>query len=68
MRVALQAKLAEFKAAGHDVDLEFLEESLIAVQGKAPDVLLTQGMTQDLLISKAVCVCVCTCVCVCVCL
>ncbi|KAJ8015928.1 hypothetical protein DPEC_G00001790 [Dallia pectoralis] len=30
----MKAKLAEFKAAGHNVDLEFLEECLIAVQGK----------------------------------
>jgi len=29
-----QARLAEFKAAGFDVDLEFLDEALIAVQGK----------------------------------
>lgn len=27
----------EFKSAGHDVDLEFMEESLIAVQGKSDD-------------------------------
>lgn len=30
----LQARLAEFKAAGFDVDLEFLDEALIALQGK----------------------------------
>lgn len=30
----LQAKLAEFKAAGFDVDLEFLDAALIALQGK----------------------------------
>lgn len=29
----LQAKLAEFKAAGFDVDLEFLDAALIALQG-----------------------------------
>lgn len=30
----LQAKLAQFKAAGFDVDLEFLDAALIALQGK----------------------------------
>lgn len=35
MCVCLQARLQEFKAAGHDVDLEFMEESLIALQGKS---------------------------------
>lgn len=29
----LQAKLAQFKAAGFDVDLEFLDAALIALQG-----------------------------------
>lgn len=27
----------EFKSAGHDVHLEFMEESLIALQGKSDD-------------------------------
>lgn len=33
--VFLQARLQELKAAGHVADLEYLEESLIAIQGKS---------------------------------
>uniref|UniRef100_A0A3B3R8F5 Aminomethyltransferase, mitochondrial n=1 Tax=Paramormyrops kingsleyae TaxID=1676925 RepID=A0A3B3R8F5_9TELE len=43
-----QAKLNEFKAAGHDVDLEFLNESLIALQGPSTAQVLQPGMTDDL--------------------
>uniref|UniRef100_A0A8C7F2W2 Aminomethyltransferase, mitochondrial n=1 Tax=Oncorhynchus kisutch TaxID=8019 RepID=A0A8C7F2W2_ONCKI len=46
-------RLAECKAAGHGVDLEFLEECLIAVQGKfsfGPSMaqVLQSGLTDDL--------------------
>ncbi|XP_067096394.1 aminomethyltransferase, mitochondrial [Osmerus mordax] len=44
----MKAKLAEFKAAGHDVDLEFLEESLIAVQGPSMAQVLQEGLSDDL--------------------
>uniref|UniRef100_A0A4W5PK98 Aminomethyltransferase n=1 Tax=Hucho hucho TaxID=62062 RepID=A0A4W5PK98_9TELE len=45
-------KVSKFKAAGHDVDLEFLEECLIAVQGKfsyGPSMakVLQSGLTDD---------------------
>ena len=30
---SFKARLAEFKAAGLDVDLEFLDDALVAVQG-----------------------------------
>nr|XP_023676787.1 aminomethyltransferase, mitochondrial [Paramormyrops kingsleyae] len=44
----MKAKLNEFKAAGHDVDLEFLNESLIALQGPSTAQVLQPGMTDDL--------------------
>ncbi|KAM9785650.1 aminomethyltransferase, mitochondrial [Neosynchiropus ocellatus] len=44
----MKAKLAEYKAAGFDVELEFLEEALIAVQGPTMARVLQQGMTDDL--------------------
>ncbi|KAM8829887.1 aminomethyltransferase, mitochondrial [Synchiropus picturatus] len=44
----MKAKLAEYKAAGFDVDLEFLEEALIAVQGPTMARVLQLGMTDDL--------------------
>ncbi|XP_055746973.1 aminomethyltransferase, mitochondrial-like [Salvelinus fontinalis] len=51
----MKARMAEFKAAGHDVDLEFLEERLIDVQGKfsygnSPSMaqVLQSGLTDDL--------------------
>ncbi|KAI4883094.1 hypothetical protein NFI96_011972 [Prochilodus magdalenae] len=44
----MQAKLQEFKAAGHDVDLEYLEESLIALQGPSMARVLQDGVCDDL--------------------
>ncbi|XP_062397076.1 aminomethyltransferase, mitochondrial [Sardina pilchardus] len=44
----MKARLQEFKAAGHDVDLEFLEESLIALQGPSMARVLQPGVTDDL--------------------
>ncbi|KAL7884764.1 hypothetical protein AOLI_G00075340 [Acnodon oligacanthus] len=44
----LQAKLQEFKAAGHDVDLEYMEESLIALQGPSMAQVLQEGVCDDL--------------------
>uniref|UniRef100_A0A8C5DBS0 Aminomethyltransferase n=1 Tax=Gouania willdenowi TaxID=441366 RepID=A0A8C5DBS0_GOUWI len=44
----MKAKLAEFKAAGFDVDLEFLEDALIAVQGPSMSRVLQEGVKQDL--------------------
>lgn len=44
----MKAKLAEFKAAGHNVDLEFLEESLIALQGPSMARVLQEGLSDDL--------------------
>ncbi|XP_010894144.1 aminomethyltransferase, mitochondrial isoform X1 [Esox lucius] len=44
----MKAKLAEFKAAGHNVDLEFLDECLIAVQGPATAKVLQPGLKDDL--------------------
>lgn len=44
----MKAKLAECKAAGLDVDLEFLEEALIAVQGPTMARVLQQGVKDDL--------------------
>uniref|UniRef100_A0A3B4E5C5 Aminomethyltransferase n=1 Tax=Pygocentrus nattereri TaxID=42514 RepID=A0A3B4E5C5_PYGNA len=44
----MQAKLQEFKAAGHDVDLEYMEESLIALQGPSMARVLQEGVCDDL--------------------
>ncbi|CAL1605893.1 unnamed protein product [Knipowitschia caucasica] len=44
----MKAKLAEFKAAGFDVDLEFLEDALIAVQGPSMKRVLQEGLKEDL--------------------
>ncbi|CAN9515753.1 unnamed protein product [Ophioblennius macclurei] len=44
----MKARLSECKSAGLDVDLEFLEEALIAVQGPAMSCVLQKGMTEDL--------------------
>lgn len=42
------ARLQEFKSAGHDVDLEFMEESLIALQGPSMARVLQKGVRDDL--------------------
>ncbi|XP_036389768.1 aminomethyltransferase, mitochondrial [Megalops cyprinoides] len=44
----MEAKLKEFKAAGHDADLEYLDESLIAVQGPSMVQVLQPGLPDDL--------------------
>ncbi|XP_029911085.1 aminomethyltransferase, mitochondrial [Myripristis murdjan] len=44
----MKARLAEFKAAGLDVDLEFLDEALIAVQGPSMSRVLQAGLKEDL--------------------
>ncbi|KAJ4934265.1 hypothetical protein JOQ06_007064 [Pogonophryne albipinna] len=44
----MKARLAEFKAAGLDVDMEFLDEALIAVQGPSMAQVLQQGLKEDL--------------------
>ncbi|XP_042195706.1 aminomethyltransferase, mitochondrial [Callorhinchus milii] len=44
----MKRKLAEFKAAGYDADLEFLERGLIAVQGPSTARVLQEGMSDDL--------------------
>ncbi|KAL6459108.1 hypothetical protein MHYP_G00325800 [Metynnis hypsauchen] len=44
----MQAKLQEFKAAGHDVDLQYMEESLIALQGPSMARVLQEGVCDDL--------------------
>lgn len=44
----MEARLKEFKAAGHDVDMEYLEESLIAVQGPSMSKVLQEGLRDDL--------------------
>uniref|UniRef100_A0A671PLD3 Aminomethyltransferase n=1 Tax=Sinocyclocheilus anshuiensis TaxID=1608454 RepID=A0A671PLD3_9TELE len=44
----MQARLQEFKAAGHDVDLEFMDESLIALQGPSMAQVLQKGVGDDL--------------------
>ncbi|XP_030640460.1 aminomethyltransferase, mitochondrial [Chanos chanos] len=44
----MKAKLQEFKASGHDVELEFLEESLIALQGPTMAQVLQSGVPDDL--------------------
>ncbi|KAG2471178.1 GCST protein, partial [Polypterus senegalus] len=46
--VTLQAKMSEFKASGHDADLEFLDYALIALQGPASARVLQAGMSDDL--------------------
>ncbi|XP_069045647.1 aminomethyltransferase, mitochondrial [Lepisosteus oculatus] len=44
----MQDKLKEFKAAGHDVDLEFLDDGLIALQGPSAARVLQAGLADDL--------------------
>ncbi|MBN3292264.1 GCST protein, partial [Polypterus senegalus] len=44
----MQAKMSEFKASGHDADLEFLDYALIALQGPASARVLQAGMSDDL--------------------
>uniref|UniRef100_A0A8C9Y0Z8 Aminomethyltransferase n=1 Tax=Sander lucioperca TaxID=283035 RepID=A0A8C9Y0Z8_SANLU len=44
----MKARLAEFKAAGFDVDLEFLDEALIALQGPSMSQVLQEGLKEDL--------------------
>ncbi|XP_072305479.1 aminomethyltransferase, mitochondrial [Eucyclogobius newberryi] len=44
----MKAKLSEFKAAGFDVDLEFLDDALIAVQGPSMSCVLQEGLKQEL--------------------
>lgn len=44
----MKARLAEFKAAGLDVDLEFLDDALIAVQGPSMSRVLQEGLKDDL--------------------
>ncbi|XP_078065507.1 aminomethyltransferase, mitochondrial [Mustelus asterias] len=44
----MKEKLAEFKAAGNDVDLEFLEAGLIALQGPSAARVLQEGVSDDL--------------------
>uniref|UniRef100_A0A3Q3X7N5 Aminomethyltransferase, mitochondrial n=1 Tax=Mola mola TaxID=94237 RepID=A0A3Q3X7N5_MOLML len=44
----MKARLAEFKAAGFDVDLEFLDEALIALQGPSMAQVLQEGLKDDL--------------------
>ncbi|KAF6733062.1 Aminomethyltransferase, mitochondrial [Oryzias melastigma] len=46
--VLMKVRLAEFKAAGLDVDLEFLDEALIAVQGPSMSRVLQEGLKDDL--------------------
>ncbi|KAM9342476.1 LOW QUALITY PROTEIN: aminomethyltransferase, mitochondrial [Pholidichthys leucotaenia] len=44
----MKARLAEFRSAGLDVDLEFLDDALIAVQGPSMSQVLQEGLTEDL--------------------
>ncbi|XP_054643751.1 aminomethyltransferase, mitochondrial [Dunckerocampus dactyliophorus] len=44
----MKARLAEFKASGSDVDLEFLDEALIALQGPSMSRVLQDGLKEDL--------------------
>ncbi|XP_078399939.1 aminomethyltransferase, mitochondrial [Cetorhinus maximus] len=44
----MKEKLAEFKATGNDVDLEFLEAGLIALQGPSAARVLQEGVSDDL--------------------
>ncbi|XP_004554073.1 aminomethyltransferase, mitochondrial [Maylandia zebra] len=46
--VHMKARLAEFKYAGSDVDLEFLDCALIAVQGPTMSQVLQAGLKEDL--------------------
>ncbi|KAF7652405.1 hypothetical protein LDENG_00097310, partial [Lucifuga dentata] len=46
--VHMKARLAEFKAAGFNVDLEFLDEALIALQGPSMSRVLQAGLKDDL--------------------
>ncbi|RVE70301.1 hypothetical protein OJAV_G00063120 [Oryzias javanicus] len=46
--VHMKVRLAEFKAAGFDVDLEFLDEALIAVQGPSMSRVLQEGLKDNL--------------------
>uniref|UniRef100_A0A1A8BJ58 Aminomethyltransferase n=1 Tax=Nothobranchius kadleci TaxID=1051664 RepID=A0A1A8BJ58_NOTKA len=46
--VHMKARLAECKVAGLDVDLEFPDEALIAVQGPAMSRVLQEGLKEDL--------------------
>ncbi|GAA6106439.1 aminomethyltransferase, mitochondrial [Tachysurus ichikawai] len=44
----MEAKLKEFKSAGHSVDLEYMGESLIAIQGPSTERVLQEGVCEDL--------------------
>lgn len=44
----MKARLAEFKSAGLDVDLEFLDDALIAVQGPSMSRVLQEGVKDNL--------------------
>ncbi|KAI1892919.1 hypothetical protein AGOR_G00138470 [Albula goreensis] len=44
----MEAKMKEFKAAGHDADMEYLDESLIALQGPSMAQVLQPGLADDL--------------------
>ncbi|CAL8319013.1 unnamed protein product [Merluccius merluccius] len=44
----MKSRLAEFKAAGLDVDLEFLDQALIALQGPSMSRVLQAGVKEDL--------------------
>lgn len=44
----MKARLAEFKSSGLDVDLEFLDDALIAVQGPSMSRVLQEGLKDDL--------------------
>ncbi|XP_077411386.1 aminomethyltransferase, mitochondrial [Vanacampus margaritifer] len=44
----MKARLAELKASGSDVDLEFLDEALIALQGPSMSRVLQGGLKEDL--------------------
>ncbi|XP_023812206.1 aminomethyltransferase, mitochondrial [Oryzias latipes] len=46
--VHMKVRLAEFKAAGLDVDLEFLDEALLAVQGPSMSRVLQEGLKDNL--------------------
>ncbi|MBN3295090.1 GCST protein, partial [Amia calva] len=44
----MQDRLKEFQSAGHDASLEFLDESLIALQGPSMSRVLQPGLSDDL--------------------
>ncbi|XP_060691224.1 aminomethyltransferase, mitochondrial isoform X1 [Hemiscyllium ocellatum] len=44
----MKERLAEFRAAGNDADLEFLEAGLIALQGPSAAQVLQEGVSDDL--------------------